>query len=79
MRELKTVTKMYDYHDESGYRFTVHASYDQEFGWSASLSIDVYGFKTDEEALNHLRLPLEHCPRLLVDNPPSASPTEPGG
>jgi hypothetical protein len=44
----------YEIGDESGYRFTVVASYDPETGWSAAVSMATHGYTTPEHAVQHL-------------------------
>lgn len=46
----------YEVGDESGYRFTVVASYDPETGWSAAVSMATHGYKSPEHAVQHLTL-----------------------
>ncbi len=55
--ELKTVAMRHEYEivSESGYRYTVYVTRDDEFGsWSASVTISNWGASTPEAAVEQL-------------------------
>jgi hypothetical protein len=62
---LKTTASTFTVEDESGYHFTVDAVFDPEFGWTASVSMNVSGIKTAEDAVAYLAKPAEHFLRML--------------
>ena len=57
--DLKSTRVTYSLHDppeaDSGYKFTVDAEQDPEWGWQASVIISTHGFKTADAAIEHLR------------------------
>jgi hypothetical protein len=58
MMKLKPVSLQHTYSldgTQSGYAYTVYAFYDSELGWSASVTLNDYGFKTPEDAVLGLR------------------------
>ena len=69
-----------DYHftDESGYRFDVAAALDDEWGWSASVTLSVHGIKTAEGAVEYLLHPARHFIRMVDDARTDAAQPEPG-
>lgn len=53
--KLKPTQVAYRFADESGYRFTVVATLDEEFnGWSASVGMETHGYRTPEDAVARL-------------------------
>ena len=63
-----TPTRMehvYKVGDDSGYGFTVVATYDAETGWSAAVQMASHGYKTPEAAVQHLRHSAEAFLRML--------------
>lgn len=74
MIELKPVAMQHTYEigDESGYRYTVHASHDEEFGsWSAAVTIQTWGLKTPEAAVEAMTPALANLLRKLNETPTS--------
>lgn len=51
--------------DKSGYRFTITAVFDDEWGWQANVTISSFGLASAETAVGHLRAGAEHFIRLL--------------
>lgn len=59
----------YEMGDESGYRYTVVASYDAETGWSASVCMASHGYISADTAVEHLRHSAEAFLRQLDEKP----------
>lgn len=55
--------------DESGYRYTITAVKDDEWGWQASVAMSSFGLTSAEAAVKHLRYAAENFVRLLADEP----------
>ena len=68
-----TPTRMehvYEVGDDSGYGFTVVATYDAETGWSAAVQMASHGYKTPEAAVQYLRHSAEAFLRQLQEPKP---------
>ena len=67
--ELKTVAMRHEYQivGESGYRYAVYATKDDEFGsWSASVMISDWGALTPEAAVEQLAPALKNLPDMQL-------------
>lgn len=53
--ELKAERVTYEMGDASGYRYTIEAERDPEYGWSAVVTMRTSGSKTAEGAIGHLK------------------------
>jgi hypothetical protein len=60
----------YSLGDESGYRFEIDASLDDEFGWNASVYVTSHGLRTAEDAVESLRPAVERLLGMLNETYP---------
>ena len=66
--EDATTRKAFHFEDKGGYRFTIDAVKDPEFGgWDVSLSMHTSGMKTAEDGVRHLRHSAEAFLRQLAE------------
>lgn len=75
MIDLKATRREYEFSAETGYRFHVVAEFDPEWGWSASVTLNISGMKTDAIAVERLQEPAQEFLRQLLnpDLPPLRS------
>lgn len=75
---LKHTAGYFAFSDEkSGYEFGVETSFDPEYGWCASLSLQVRGRKEEMDSVKDLVLPLRHALRLVEELLPKAEKPAP--
>ena len=73
--KFKATRHVYNFADESGYRFQVVTEHDEEWGWNAFVTMSTHGMREAEGAVHALGDSARAFLRMLADDTkPTAGP-----